>query len=109
MTGLTISAERQTAVDFSFPFWEERLGLLTVTVKQSNFYLFRPLHAYVWLCYVCMALLVGYLAYSTRVLDFSGPGKNMVYLIGGLVCQGDKLHNNIIFFKERNSSTFLLT
>ena len=57
MAGLTISAERETVVDFSYPFWDDSLGMITLTVPEDQFFLFKPLHGYVWLCYGLAALL----------------------------------------------------
>ena len=58
LTGLTISSERDEVVDFSFPFFEEKLGMITLTQPQHQFYLFGPLGAYVWLVYIVAAVYV---------------------------------------------------
>ena len=56
-TGMTITAMRQTVVDFSYPYWEERAGMLTSTLPEDPFYIFRPLHTYVWLAFLMVALV----------------------------------------------------
>ena len=61
LTGLTISSERDEVVDFSFPFFEEKLGMITLTQPQHQFYLFGPLGAYVWLVYIVAAVYVAML------------------------------------------------
>ena len=53
----TITAERATVVDFSYLYWEERLGMLTGTVSGDPFYMFKPLHVYVWICFPGAALV----------------------------------------------------
>ena len=57
ISGITISAERESVVDFTYPFWEEKLALVTLTEDSRNFPIFRPLHYIVWICYVGVALV----------------------------------------------------
>ena len=56
-TGLTISPARAEVVDFSYPFWEESTGILTTTKKEEEFFIFRPLHTYVWMCFIGIAFI----------------------------------------------------
>ena len=64
LTGLTISSEREQVVDFTYPFWEERLGMITLTQPPDQFYLFRPFSGHVWLIYVTIAVAVAILVKS---------------------------------------------
>ena len=56
VTGMTISAARASAVDFSYMFWEDKLGMLTGTLQSEPFYMFNPLHKYVWLSFTAAVL-----------------------------------------------------
>ena len=56
-SGLTISPAREEVVDFSYPFWEESLGVLTVTKPEEQFFIFRPLHIYVWISYFGLTVM----------------------------------------------------
>ena len=67
VTGLTISEERETVVDFSYPFWEESVGLITLTRPDDQFYLYKPLKPLVWVCFVCTALFVGLAAVGVEL------------------------------------------
>ena len=62
LTGLTISAQREAVVDFSYPFWEESVGLLTLTEHQDEFYIIKPLKFSVWLSLMGTALLAALFA-----------------------------------------------
>ena len=89
LSGLTISAARLEVVDFSFPFWEEKLGMIVGTVNYQNMYLVRPLHVYVWLCYGAMAFLTA----AQLVAVSRNPGYDTLlyhffYLLGGLCNEG---------------------
>ena len=61
---LTISSERLEVVDFSYSFWEEATGMLTLTLPKDSFFLFRPLEFPVWICYCAMAILVTGVVYG---------------------------------------------
>ena len=67
VTGLTISEERENVVDFSYPFWEESVGLITLTRPDDQFYLYKPLKPLVWVCFVCAALFVGLAAVGVEL------------------------------------------
>ena len=56
VAGMTITKERLKMVDFSYFYWEEKLGMLTGTVSGDPFYMFQPLHTYVWLSFAAAAL-----------------------------------------------------
>ena len=36
MSGITISEERETVVDFTFPFWEEPTAVLVKRIEASG-------------------------------------------------------------------------
>ena len=57
IAGMTITAERSTVVDFSYMYWEEKVGMLTGTLPVDPFYMFKPLHIYVWMCFATAALV----------------------------------------------------
>ena len=63
MADLTISAIRDTVVDFAYQFYEDRTAMLTLTNEESSFYIFQPLHKYIWLCFVGTAGFVGIVAF----------------------------------------------
>ena len=58
VAALAITFEREKVVDFSFPFRYETFGMLTTTLSQDQFYLFKPLETSIWLCYICAAALL---------------------------------------------------
>ena len=97
-TGLTISPVREEAVDFSYPFWEESIGLLTATQPVDQFFVFRPLHVYVWICFIGMPLVTAVVIrhleslypYSedSHALPFTRLGTCMVYTFGAVLYQG---------------------
>ena len=93
-TGLTISPAREEVVDFSFPFWEESIGMLTATQPEDQFFIFKPLHIYVWVCFIGMpivtAVLIRYLEsfdptpYDHRDLSFTRLDTCMFYTVGAI-------------------------
>ena len=97
-TGLTISPAREEVVDFSFPYWEEAIGLLTATKPEDQFFIFRPLHMYVWVCFIGMpiitAVLIRYLesfypiSEDNHDLSFTRLDVCMFYTFGAILYQG---------------------
>ena len=81
-------------VDFSYAFWDETMGILSGTVKISAFYLLKPLHLSVWMCYVAMAAFVSILLYCgifpRRLAMLS---HYLTRLFGGLFNQGKYNHH----------------
>ena len=61
MAPLSITGEREAVVDFSYPFWWDSLGMMTMTIEHDVFYLVKPLHIYVWMCYVIILLVAAQL------------------------------------------------
>ena len=59
LTGLTISTERESVIDFSYPFHEERTGLLTLTLPSDPFFVFKPLRVHIWVSFLAAAILIG--------------------------------------------------
>ena len=59
MTGLTVTGERQKVVDFSFPFWIEPVGILSLYEPEDMYKLLRPLSFPVWAGFIGAAFLVG--------------------------------------------------
>ena len=68
-TGLTISPAREEVVDFSYPFWEEYIGILTSTKTKETFFIFRPLHVYVWIGFIGMAVVTAVFVQKLESLD----------------------------------------
>ena len=104
-TGLTISASRETVVDFSYPFFEERLGMMTRTVPEDPFYQFKPLSTLVWVCYVATALVIALmirlqenLALAVGSINskgyFSKISRSLWYFVGAVWFQGWWINNN---------------
>ena len=57
---MTISAERETVVDFTYMYWEEKVGMVTGTVPDDPFYMFKPLTTYVWISFAAAALVAAF-------------------------------------------------
>ena len=97
-TGLTISPAREEVVDFSFPFWEESIGMLTATQPEDQFFIFRPLHIYVWVCFIGMPIATAVLMYFLESLDPKSEDNNVrsftrldtciFYTFGAILYQG---------------------
>ena len=90
LTGLTISAEREEVVDFTYPFFEEKLAMITLKHERRQFYLFRPLGTYVWLVYIIAAI---YVAILVKCLE----GLMLIW------CHDRRLHRGVL------GKTLLLT
>ena len=67
MSGLTITAQRQEVVDFTYPFWYEPMGMLTLTIPQDNFFLFKPLRGLVWAVYLLSAVIIAALLWFSTI------------------------------------------
>ena len=65
---LSITPEREAVLDFTYPIWEEATGMITLTVRGGEFYIFKPLHIYVWCCYISVWFVV---ALFVRSYEFS--------------------------------------
>ena len=58
-SALSVSAEREEVIDFSYLIWEQTsAGLLLTQEKQDQFYIFRPLHPYVWVTFGAAAVII---------------------------------------------------
>lgn len=58
MSGLTVSAERESVVDFTHPFWVESSSVLMRTsTLSSDLHLLQPLHWHVWTGLISVALI----------------------------------------------------
>ena len=68
VAGMTISVEREEVVDFSYLFWEEKLGMLTGTVSGYPFYMLRPIHAYIWLSIMAVVVIAATVAACCETL-----------------------------------------
>ena len=99
---LSITSERETVVDFSYPIWEEAVGMITLTVLDDQLYLFKPLHVHVWLSYATVMLLAAWLVmlYESWVVNagmvqgrgpFSHTSTCLWYMYGAMWAQG-KVH-----------------
>ena len=98
-TGLTISPAREEVVDFSYPFWEEYTGILTTTKTEEQFFIFRPLHTYVWMCFMGMAIVTAVFVQQLESLDarseeyhvlsFTRVGVCLWYTLGAMWNQGN--------------------
>lgn len=64
---LTISPLREEVVDFSYPFWHESIGMLTLTLPQDQVYILKPLRTAVWICYFTSTFLVAVFLYIYEV------------------------------------------
>ena len=94
----TITAERATVVDFSYLYWEEKLGMLTGTVSGEPFYMFKPLHVYVWICFPAAGLVAAICAACHEVSNekivmtsekgFMLPLELMGYILKAMWVQG---------------------
>ena len=89
LTGLTISSERIEVVDFAYPFWEERLAMITLTEPRHQFYLFKPLTIPVWLLYVFAAVYVALCIKSLECIS--------LYLHHGVSLARDALGQTLLF------------
>ena len=98
-TGLSISPAREEVIDFSYLFWEEHIGLLTNTEAKEQFFIFRPLHIYVWICFIGMAVItavcvrqlesLGAKSEEYHVLSFTRFGVCLWYTFGAMWTQGN--------------------
>ena len=67
VAGMTITSERETVVDFTYLYWEDKIGMLTGTLPDDPYYMFKPLHIYVWVSFAASALVaaIGATCYET--------------------------------------------
>ena len=100
VTGLTISPERASVVDFSYPFWFDSIGMITLTVPEDPFYIFKPLHMYVWVVFIAVAVLAAIFVMcherrrfgdkvTRRQSPFSDLGECLWYNYGIMWIQGN--------------------
>ena len=97
-TGLTISPAREQVVDFSYPFWEESIGVFTTTKAGDQFFIFRPLSMFVWICFIGMSVATAvsirylesfYAKYRADcILPFTRLDVCLWYTLGGMWNQG---------------------
>ena len=108
VAGLTISAERERVVDFSYFYWEDKIGMLTGSLPGDPFYMFKPLHIYVWVGLVIAALVTaaGAAIYesSTKQIAatsnrrFMEPQQSIWYTLSAMWIQGRRcLFHSISF------------
>ena len=111
LTGLTISAQREAVVDFSYPFWEESVGLLTLTEHQDEFYIIKPLKFSVWLSLMGTALFAALFAGVLETISWkSKPAdpkklttnfmKYLWYTFGAMWYQGWLINDMISHFVD---------
>ena len=67
VTGLAMLDEREKVVDFSYPYWEEKMILLTTTRPDGSFTLFHPLGRPVWAVFLMAAVGVASVLYFFEV------------------------------------------
>ena len=104
-TGLSISPARAKVVDFSYPFWEEYTGILTTTKTKEQFFIFKPLHIYVWICFIGMAVITAMFVQQLESLDTSTQESHISsftrfdisfwYIFGAIWSQGNLHSANI--------------
>ena len=91
---LSITPERETVVDFTYPIWEEAIGMLTLTVPGNGFYFLKPLQIYAWSCFVCVLIAAALIvrAYECSIVhsenSFSRFAVSLWYFYGMLWAQG---------------------
>lgn len=70
VSSMTINVDRNEVVDFTYPYWEDRLVVsLTPSFSTSPFYIFKPLSWPVWLLLLPVVLAIGiflFLIYKSR-------------------------------------------
>ena len=108
VAGLTISAERESVVDFSYFYWEDKIGMLTGSLPGDPFYMFKPLHIYVWVGLVIAALVTaaGAAIYesSTKQIAatsnrrFMEPQQSIWYTLSAMWIQGRFGYFHSVFF-----------
>jgi len=106
---LTITAERETVVDFSFPYWEEPSGVLIRRPAEGSklLNLLKPLQWSVWLTVIVEVLLASVVIYACtacanhlaarqRDTTMTSFENCLWYSFGALVNQSMcKLHRNL--------------
>ena len=69
LTGLTITYERETVVDFSYPFWSETQAFGVLFEESWVPLLFRALDKYVWTVYAAMAAFITAVLWSSETVN----------------------------------------
>ena len=91
---MSITPQRETVVDFTYPYWEEATGMLTLTVPGDGFYFLKPLQIYVWCCFVSILIVAAWFvrSYEWNILHiksgFSQLGVSLWYFYGTMWAQG---------------------
>ena len=99
VSALSVSAEREEVIDFSYLIWEQTSAGLLLTVPQDQFYIFRPLHLYVWLTFVAAAIITAVVMsqlertrvgamYENLPWSFSRLRNSLWYTYGAMFYQG---------------------
>ena len=71
---LTVTSQREEAIDFMYPYMEEDLSVTFLIHSGDLFYIFRPFEWRVWLALISSGLTSGLVLYaSTRV--FAGKAE----------------------------------
>ena len=113
-TGLSISPARARVVDFSYPFCEEYTGILTTTKTKEIFFIFRPLHIYVWICFIGMAVITALFVQQLESLDtrtkeyhissFTRFDVSFWYIFGAMWSQGNQHSASISWYSKSQCS-----
>jgi ABC-type amino acid transport substrate-binding protein len=59
MSGISITASRQEAVDFTFPIWTEPSCVAIKLYPNNYFYFIDPFKPMVWLCWLLLPVMMG--------------------------------------------------
>ena len=99
-TGLTISPAREEVIDFSYPFWEESIGVWTTTETEDQFFIYKPLHIHVWICFIGMSVIAAAFIWylesrsvnsgTERTAPFTRWDVCLLYIYGAMCNQGEQ-------------------
>ena len=103
LTGLTVTHERATVVDFTYPFWSDMQAFGVLYEESLIPLLFRPLSRDVWITYFATAVFISIVLWGSDVLVLKGVAQSNVtvdktiaskyhdvfmYVVGAVFSQG---------------------
>ena len=106
LTGLTVTYERDTVVDFTYPFWSDMQAFGVLYEESGIPLLLRPLSRDVWMTYFATAVFLSVVLWGSEVLTLNVTAQSKVsvdktitpkyrdvfmYVVGAVLSQGEML------------------